>query len=1431
MASETLQEFIENRLRAYDPDIDLSSGSPAQDQIVDPIVQRFEPDPFDMDVDKFITTKMRQEFPELNIEEGTGLRDTLIKPSVVLMDPVSREINLIKQSQSLANPELLADSEVDALVANVFVSRKTGGLSTGIGRLYFQSPVAINISVGNVFFTSSGLRFIPTTLQSISAEQMSFNQSGNLFYFDINLTAEKQGSEYNIAAKEIVGVTNLNAAVRATNLNRFRSGVDNETSEKLIERAETSITERSLVVSRGVAARLFDQFNDLKHLQVIGFTDPEMNRDIITGGDLGPAIAADNDGFTEDDGDGDSFTSNLRTRNFSFTSLFPVGAVTNHTLLLTSTDFNGDGEFTGAAPALTFTSPTVLFTGADVGRTLVTFSATDPDNVGFFKINFIVNGNTVTLDKAAGSAESGVSWVLVRPEEEYPILEVLASDEIKVDGDIPIDVPAISWSIRQKVLTVSDIPGGILFSGDQNQIEIQSDQIHIGGASDFYVRGSSVDSANVVLTAIADESPILNSLTGVSTLLNPEFFYDANADFVSSGAAQGHTLVVETGPDAGFKSIVRVGISPTGIPDARYIQLEDAFTATTSGIRYRIVNEIDVNLRQPRTIRVTGEDAQTIQLNQIATTLAAVDFVALGTEVGDTLRLLEGQDKGDHVITNITGVGNKNLIIGSPASATATGLKYEVFKAETGLDFPLIRIKTIDILDSAQQPTGNTIPYAAPIDVRTEQFSNSGRGTKVSTTDAITGIVGSADLSGLSYPLAATTINVSINNAVSLPIVLTGAISPANIVSIINAAVPNIADTLNVSGELRLTLRSLDRWLRVDAAAENANIGLDVVGEDNRQIKSLNNINSWSSAAFNLLHRQDVVSITTGDNTAQFYIVEVQSDRLLVTGFDKEAGRVRFLQPNVNVSMSAGSRSIGKARVYFLEPTSFEVRGDYRPALKNTGDVAANLAVFTDAELLAGFSIQENERPRTEFKATINGAELLFVPDPELKHTVIPEPDASVPNNLQTTNGSGTVVSESLPGNLLTDLGKESRDTNLDFLAREARVGDLIEVTYQPIQGTADLALLTLPVDLSGLTMVLSIDGAPASTITFTTNISVEDDIAEEINDALGEDVAFVETIGVVKYLRFETDFEMIVFRTGTANAVLGFSTVADVDNDADASIDGYYRVTLLGAPGAPTEDNKIVIADPTGAAPTVDSQAQHFQLLRPGVQRLHSTLMNANVELGMNYMDVELVSEGSGDQFNLADDTVLVVTGYTSDGYRLEVVDTNLSFSTEEDLNAIFSRRIITVGQSDRPDLATKLSGQNIQINYDRSSLASSIQDFASADLERVLTAGLLVRHLNPHFINFDMSYQGGSSADVVTADVEELLNDLGPNDRVEASDIQNKAYRRGGTFVQNPLELVAIAYGNDRTISVDRSSNFVTKGRLATFFPGTINVTRESS
>jgi hypothetical protein len=1429
MPTQELKDFVEDRLRAYDPTMDLTEGSPAQVQIVDPIVRRFTPDPFEMDVDKFIEARLSQEYPDMDVREGSAVRDLLVKPNTVLLDPIQREVTLIKQNQSLAAPELLAPSEADALAANLFVRRSTGGLSVGRVRMYFNAPIAITISLGNVFYTSNGLNFIPTSLQSISADAMLFNQEGNLYYFDVALTAEKPGTDYNIDKGEVVGVSNISTAVRVANLAKFSGGLDEEDTEALVARTEESLTERSLVVLRGVSARLRDQFPDLLHLQVIGFGDAEMNRDLLVGGDLGTSLLGGSDGYTDDDGDGDEETYTFRTR---YTSLSPtfggIGTVENYWLVATEVQYGADGQIQ-ISHLDRFISNSARFKTSDVGLALVRFGASASVNNGVAKILEVINATTIRIN-VTGSIETGIQWFLARPSEDYEVVEVYDDQSLIVSSEkaLPVTSATFVWDIRQKELTISDIPGGIETPTVEGTLEIQSNAVHIGGHTDFFVRGTGIDSAQMTLNSITDEEPLIDkqTLDTDTAVLGTEFVQDLTTDFFVAGVKPGYSLIIETGPNAGTRTVLKVTSA-----EPNKLQVYPVITSTVSGQKYRVIDDIDINLRDPKNLKGHGTDLRTLQLSNIVTTSSAVDFSALGVVEGDILRILLGPDKGEYVVTQVTGTGNKKLVLNTQLTATESGLGWEVFTQQVGMDFPLIRLTTIDLLDSGNQPTGDTIPYADPVDIRTTSFSNTGRGEKVATYDAITGIVGTRNLDTVSYPLTTCLLYISINGGSSTIITLTGSADKAEVLSRINSAISSIADTLDVSGESRLVLRSRNRWIKVLPGSSNSAIGFNnASGEDNRQIKSESAITDWTDGDYDLREVRDSVWIQTGDNIGYLYLLSVASNKLLA--FSVRDGNIQFLQPNTGVAVSVGSRSYGNARLYFLAPTSCSVRGAWRPPLVSTGTNPGNMA-WTVAGTEA---IAEDEPGISYFTATVNGTELRFVPDPDLMHELLPVGSEDVPNNLETTSGDFWVQCNAAPS---TVPGEVSRQAVIDFLRREILPGDLLKVTYKPIQGENDITDTNLyttgqPECLFGKTVILAAEGSVPRVCTFSDQLTGPQDVIDELNEAFGFEVAHLEEVtspGTATYLRLEADVDFTLLGNGTANGtsstMLGLGSVTK-NNQAEAHIDGYYHI-LQVAQG--TTHHKLQVETDGGTAPAATAHSQHFEIFRPGLQRLYSGGMKDQTELGLYYMDVELISEGVGDQWNLTSGLQMSVAGHESDGYTLYTPDENLTFSEEEEITLTLSRRILLPSVSDIPSNATNLYSYNIQVNYDRSPITSQIQAFASAELERVLTANILVRHLMPHFLNFAINYRGGSTSDIVEADILDYLEGLSPTDRVEVSALQDLVKRRGASYIQNPITLIAVAHLLDRSINVDRSQDYVSKGRLATFFPDTITISRETS
>ncbi len=100
MASDDLETFVQERLRDYDPETDLTPGSAADSKVVQAIVRRLGPDPFTMELQAFLQTRMAQEYPDVAIGSGDAVLDLLVKPAQLLMNPLVEEVKRVKAGMS-----------------------------------------------------------------------------------------------------------------------------------------------------------------------------------------------------------------------------------------------------------------------------------------------------------------------------------------------------------------------------------------------------------------------------------------------------------------------------------------------------------------------------------------------------------------------------------------------------------------------------------------------------------------------------------------------------------------------------------------------------------------------------------------------------------------------------------------------------------------------------------------------------------------------------------------------------------------------------------------------------------------------------------------------------------------------------------------------------------------------------------------------------------------------------------------------------------------------------------------------------------------------------------------------------------------------------------------------------------------------------------
>jgi len=238
------------------------------------------------------------------------------------------------------------------------------------------------------------------------------------------------------------------------------------------------------------------------------------------------------------------------------------------------------------------------------------------------------------------------------------------------------------------------------------------------------------------------------------------------------------------------------------------------------------------------------------------------------------------------------------------------------------------------------------------------------------------------------------------------------------------------------------------------------------------------------------------------------------------------------------------------------------------------------------------------------------------------------------------------------------------------------------------------------------------------------------------------------------------------------------------------------------------------------------------YRVLRPKVFRLSSTDMETNFDGLFYYADLQVESQGSGDEFNLAESARLTVeSGLRADGYTYTVDNDPpvLTFSPYEKVHLNFDRRFLPLGNSDSPENLSEVSGRNLKISYESSTVTRLVHDIMTSETDRPLNANPLARHFLPSYVFVRLVYRGGVSADIAGADIENYINGLGAMSELEVSDLEAFISRRGAESIDHPILLATITHDLDRKLVVNRTENrlggalvvpYNGTGRISCFF-----------
>lgn len=230
MPSRDLTSVIIRCLQKAFPSADYGKGSFVWTAVINPIVEYAGGSPLDTNtIRDFMKSIMRAKFPTQEIDKDSTVDDLLMKPAEAILGPFAQDIDRMRKRQTLADLRFHTVESISSLAANYSVVPKSGDYARGSVRVYFAAPANIRAVPETYFESGNGLRFFAAMVQQTTATQMVLNMDGDLYYWDIQVVAEKPGTAYNVKKGSVTRAPTIDRAVRITNLYDIRGGLTKDT--------------------------------------------------------------------------------------------------------------------------------------------------------------------------------------------------------------------------------------------------------------------------------------------------------------------------------------------------------------------------------------------------------------------------------------------------------------------------------------------------------------------------------------------------------------------------------------------------------------------------------------------------------------------------------------------------------------------------------------------------------------------------------------------------------------------------------------------------------------------------------------------------------------------------------------------------------------------------------------------------------------------------------------------------------------------------------------------------------------------------------------------------------------------------------------------------------------------------------------------------
>jgi hypothetical protein len=239
------------------------------------------------------STWMKERHPEVELSRGV-FHDLVLYFNSVLNAAVQENISRIMQSNSLLaitqNPNLSDSTLVDKVLSNFNLTRETGASASGEVTIVVNQAVPTQINL-NTKFNANGVTFYPSrTFVGIPPGQDATQTNSRemvpgingTYAFKITVVADSAGTAGNIPrgtqlVPDVVP-SNVSDAYAAVD---FTKGVDPPTNAEYIAKLPDGLSAKTIGGKKAFTAliRAQSEFQNIRHLSVVGFGDAEQMRD------------------------------------------------------------------------------------------------------------------------------------------------------------------------------------------------------------------------------------------------------------------------------------------------------------------------------------------------------------------------------------------------------------------------------------------------------------------------------------------------------------------------------------------------------------------------------------------------------------------------------------------------------------------------------------------------------------------------------------------------------------------------------------------------------------------------------------------------------------------------------------------------------------------------------------------------------------------------------------------------------------------------------------------------------------------------------------------------------------------------------------------------------------------------------------------------